>query len=165
MGGGKFTHQRLLLILAERLNRFSCGLKRSTQKSIRDWMYANRKFRLLSPFNMASKPEVVWFSSLGLSNAFRHVRATICPSSTVEMTLNVKSWQCGSSDYPDILRYNIGRHLKLKMSATKSEVEITQESFPLLVFVAEFLGSWCRLMSDNVGAVGHSRNVGVTVDI
>ena len=47
---------------------------------------------------------------------------------------------------------DIGRHRERKMSATKLEVEITQELFPLPVFVAAILDSGCRPTSDNVGA-------------
>jgi len=35
-GGVNLPPIRLLLILTQRLNRFSCGLKHSTQKSIQD---------------------------------------------------------------------------------------------------------------------------------
>ena len=64
---------------------------------------------------------------------------------------------------------DIGRHRERKMSATKPEVEIIQELFPLPVFVAAILGPGCRRMSDNVGAgmseSGIVENVGVAVEI
>ena len=64
---------------------------------------------------------------------------------------------------------DIGRHQELKMSATKPEVEIIQELFPLPVFVAAILDSGCRPTSDNVGAgmseSGIVENVGVAVEI
>ena len=64
---------------------------------------------------------------------------------------------------------DIGRYRELKMSATKPDVEITEELFPLSVFVVAIFGSGCRLMSDNVGAgtseSGIIENVVVAVDI
>ena len=55
------------------------------------------------------------------------------------------------------------------MSATKREVKITPELFPLPAFVAAILGSGCRLMSDNVGAgmseSGIVENVGEPVEM
>ncbi len=55
------------------------------------------------------------------------------------------------------------------MSATKPEVETTQELFPLPVFVVAILDSGCRPMSDNVGVgvseSGVVENVGVAVEI
>ena len=55
------------------------------------------------------------------------------------------------------------------MSATKPEVEITTELFPLPVFVAAILDFGCRPTSDNVGAgmaeSGIVENVGVAVEI
>ena len=64
---------------------------------------------------------------------------------------------------------DIDRHRERKMSATKPEVEITRELFPLPVFVAAILDSGCRLTPDNVGAgmseSGIVENVGVAVEI
>ena len=64
---------------------------------------------------------------------------------------------------------DIGRHRARKMSATKPEVEITQELFSLPVFVAAILDSGCRPTSDNVGAgmseSGIVENVGVAVEM
>ena len=49
----------------------ACGLKRPTQKSKWDWIYAKRMFWLSSPFNMASKTgSAMIFINI---NAFRDV--------------------------------------------------------------------------------------------
>jgi hypothetical protein len=65
--------------------------------------------------------------------------------------LNEKSWRSGYNRIFDLvrLRYDttdMARHRELKMLATKPEVEITLELFPLPVFVAAILNSGCRTM-------------------
>ncbi len=55
------------------------------------------------------------------------------------------------------------------MSAAKKELEVTQELFPLPVFMAAILDSGCRPMSDNAGAgtpeSGIVKNVEVAVEM
>ena len=46
---------------------------------------------------------------------------------------------------------DIGRHLELKKSDTKPKAEITQELFPLPIFVVAIFVIGCRQMSDYVG--------------
>ncbi len=101
-------------------------------------------------------PEVeITFERKELSKLFMRLPTQFSTMPDSDMTL--PTW-------PDI-----NRHLELKMSATKPEVEITIRLFPLPAFVVAILGSGCRPMSDNVGGdmceSGIVENVGVAVDM
>jgi len=54
VGRGKNLPHRLLLILAERINRFFTRFEVVDAENHLDWNYVNRKFQLLLPFNMTA---------------------------------------------------------------------------------------------------------------